>query len=73
MGNSCSYLNSLSASKAKKLISENKFDIIFPDKNINILIYCMSGNRTLTAMKILNSNGYNNVYFLDNATYFDII
>lgn len=37
------------------------------DKNINIIIYCLSGSRSKKAKKILEKMGYHNVYNLYNG------
>lgn len=36
----------------------------FPDKSLNIIVYCSSGNRSKQAQKILEGMGYENVYNL---------
>ncbi len=46
-----------------------------PDKNEKIYLYCRSGNRSSTALKILNELGYDNVIdlggFEDAKDFFD--
>jgi phage shock protein E len=45
-----------------KLQSEAEFKLL--DKNAPIFIYCRSGRRSITAVGILASQGYNNLYNL---------
>ena len=52
---------------------EKKFNKLFPDKSIKVLIYCRSGNRAGYAAKILNSQEYSNVYIVSDGGYSDII
>lgn len=40
---------------------------VIPNKNENIMIYCANGDRSKTAVKILNRLGYNNVYIWEYA------
>ena len=37
-------------------------EIILPDKNVTILIYCFSGNRSANVARELAAMGYTNVY-----------
>lgn len=41
---------------------DEKLEEILPDKSVQILIYCRSGNRSRTATEYLISNGYTDVY-----------
>lgn len=41
---------------------ESRAEIVLPDKNSTILVYCRSGNRSKTAASLLISLGYKNVY-----------
>ena len=42
----------------------NKVESMFPDKNVELLVYCRSGARSRTAANILVSMGYTQVYDL---------
>ena len=39
-----------------------------PDKEAKLLIYCLSGNRSRTAVSILSRNGYTDVHDLGGIT-----
>lgn len=41
---------------------DDKFSELFKDKNAYYMVYCRSGNRSLTATKKLATYGYKNVY-----------
>lgn len=40
---------------------------VAPQKNAAIIVYCASGYRSVTAIKILNGLGYNNIYIWEDA------
>lgn len=52
---------------------KSKFHKLYPDKSIKVLVYCRSGIRAKNAVHILNSQNYNNVYSVNNGSYYDII
>lgn len=52
---------------------EKKFNLKYPNKKLNILIYCRSGMRARNVLEILKSQGYENVYTLSNSTYIDLL
>jgi len=41
---------------------KNKAEVVLPDKDAVILIYCRSGNRSATAAQALVNMGYTNIY-----------
>lgn len=41
---------------------KSKAEEVVPDKNVNVLVYCRSGNRSAQAAKVLLELGYTNVY-----------
>jgi rhodanese-related sulfurtransferase len=43
---------------------ESNVEIVIPDKEKTIYVYCRSGNRSVSAVKILLKLGYKNVYDL---------
>ena len=46
-------------------------DINDLDKNKEYLIYCRSGNRSIIASSIMSTNGFINIYNLENIGYQD--
>ena len=48
---------------------KSKIDML--DKNKEYLIYCRSGNRSAIASSIMSTNGFLNIYNLQNITYQD--
>lgn len=46
---------------------QNKIEQIVKNKNALIILYCQSGIRSKTAMKILENKGYQNVYHVKNG------
>ncbi|WP_286033264.1 rhodanese-like domain-containing protein [Brachyspira pilosicoli] len=48
---------------------KSKIDIL--DKNKEYLIYCRSGNRSSIASSIMSTNGFINIYNLENIGYQD--
>ncbi|AGA65965.1 rhodanese domain-containing protein [Brachyspira pilosicoli P43/6/78] len=48
---------------------KSKIDML--DKNKEYLIYCRSGNRSTIASSIMSTNGFLNIYNLQNITYQD--
>lgn len=50
-----------------------KFNLKYPNKKSNILIYCRSGMRAGSASQILDSQGYENIKVLSNSTYTNLL
>lgn len=48
---------------------KSKIDML--DKNKEYLIYCRSGNRSIIASSIMSTNGFINIYNLENIGYQD--
>ena len=48
---------------------KSKIDML--DKNKEYLVYCRSGNRSAIASSIMSTNGFLNIYNLQNITYQD--
>ncbi|WP_157150579.1 rhodanese-like domain-containing protein [Brachyspira sp. SAP_772] len=48
---------------------KSKIDML--DKNKEYLVYCRSGNRCTIASSIMSTNGFINIYNLQNITYQD--
>lgn len=48
---------------------KSKIDML--DKNKEYLIYCKSGNRSIIASSIMSTNGFINIYNLENIGYQD--
>lgn len=49
-------------------INERSAAEILPDKNIAILIYCRTGNRSREAAEYLSEIGYTNIYDIGSLT-----
>jgi rhodanese-related sulfurtransferase len=52
---------------------DKKFNKLYPNKNIKVLVYCKSGARASKAVQILISQGYNNVYSVKDAGYAELL
>ena len=48
---------------------KKKFKKKYPNKQIKVLIYCTSGMRAVKAVQTLKSQGYKNIYFLNDSGY----
>ena len=46
---------------------ENNANILLPDKDAHIILYCQSGARSKKAYKILEKLGYTNLYNLEGG------
>ena len=46
---------------------KNKANMLLPNKNMNIIVYCSSGTRSKKAKEELQNMGYKNVYNLYNG------